>query len=72
MTPAQLQEICVEAEDLRHEVQAAYRRGEMTDGDASDLLRMVRDIRLFVKPFQGTKDETSTDPHRLRPSRAGR
>lgn len=71
MTPAQLQEICVEAEDLRHEVQAAYRRGEMTDGDASDLLRMVRDIRTFIT---GTihNEPLQNDPHRLRPSRAGR
>lgn len=51
MTPAQLQQICIEAEDLRQEVQRAYRQG-MADGDTVAVLRMVREVRLFIQSTQ--------------------
>ena len=60
MTPAQLQEICIEAEDLRHRVQTAYRKRELTDEDAKDLLRMLRDIGLFIdSPSSNTTGKPS-------------
>jgi hypothetical protein len=60
MTPAQLQEICIEAEDLRHRVQTAYRKHELTDEDAKDLLRMLRDIGLFItSPSSNTTGKPS-------------
>jgi hypothetical protein len=56
VTPAQFQEICIEAEDIRHDVQEAYRRKKMADGDAKDILHRMREIRLLINQ-KGTNNE---------------
>ena len=48
MTPAQLQEICIEAEDLRHRVQTAYRKRELTDEDAKYSALVEPALRMMV------------------------